>query len=82
MIKIYLVYITHYRRFASLFDILLDSTNIEMIDGENTSEATKVSIDMNRLIFGLGVQSSSYGRIIDLIGVNHWKKRVEISSNE
>ncbi|KAI8884168.1 hypothetical protein K501DRAFT_182893, partial [Backusella circina FSU 941] len=75
--------LTIYRRFAALFDILLDSTNIEMIDGENTSEATKVSIDINRSIFGLGEQSSSYGRRIDLIlGVSHGKKRVEISSNE
>ncbi|KAL4208225.1 hypothetical protein AB4K20DRAFT_1094962 [Rhizopus microsporus] len=52
--------LTIYRRFAALFDILLDSTNIEMIDGDNTNEATKMSIDMNRSIFGLDEQSSSY----------------------
>lgn len=38
---------------------------------------------MNRSIFGLGEQSSSYGRRIDLmLGVSYGKKRVEISSNE
>lgn len=37
---------------------------------------------MNRSIFGLGKQSSLYGRRIDLmLGVSHEKKRVEISSN-
>lgn len=42
-----------------------------------------MSIDMNRSIFGLGEQSSSYGHRIDLmLGVSHGKKRVEISSNE
>lgn len=38
---------------------------------------------MNKSIFGLGEQSNSYGRRIDLIlGVSHGRKRVEISSNE
>jgi hypothetical protein len=37
---------------------------------------------MNRSTFGLGEQSSSYGRRIDLmLGVSHGKKRVETSSN-
>ncbi|KAG2237579.1 hypothetical protein INT48_004481 [Thamnidium elegans] len=47
--------------------------------GEDISEAIKVSIDMNRSLFGLREQSSSYGRRIDLI---LRKKRVKVSSNE
>ncbi|EIE76517.1 hypothetical protein RO3G_01224 [Rhizopus delemar RA 99-880] len=74
---------TVYRRFAALLDILLDSSNIKLIDGESTSEATKASIDLNRSIFGLGEQSHSFGRRIDLmLGIKHKKQRVEISSNE
>ncbi|ORE13632.1 hypothetical protein BCV71DRAFT_64126 [Rhizopus microsporus] len=38
---------------------------------------------MNRSIFGLGEQSSSFGHRIDLmLSISHGKRRIEISSNE
>ncbi|KAG0177838.1 hypothetical protein DFQ28_005487 [Apophysomyces sp. BC1034] len=72
-----------YRRFAALLDILFDSSDIIMVDGEPASKATKVVIDLNKMIFALGDQSPSYGRKIDLIlKHSNGKKRVEVSSNE
>ncbi|KAG0735134.1 hypothetical protein G6F23_011810 [Rhizopus arrhizus] len=75
--------LTLYRRFAALLDILFDSSDIIMIDGESVSKATKAAIDLNKTIFTLGEQSPSYGRKIDLIlKHSNGKKRVEVSSNE
>lgn len=51
--------------------------------GESTSDATKVSLEINKYLFGLGDQVSTYGRKIDLLfGLDHSKKRIEVSSNE
>ncbi|KAG0174483.1 hypothetical protein DFQ30_004327 [Apophysomyces sp. BC1015] len=75
--------LTFCRRFAALLDILLDASDIIMVDGEYTSEATKVAIDFNKTIFDLGDQSATFGRKINLIfKYGRGKQRVEISSNE
>ncbi|CDH60923.1 hypothetical protein RO3G_01221 [Lichtheimia corymbifera JMRC:FSU:9682] len=72
--------LAYYRRFAMLLDVLYRDTDINMIDGENISEATRDSIEHNQDTFGFEAVHST-GRRIDLM-IRLADSNTELSANE
>ncbi|KAI7904361.1 uncharacterized protein BX663DRAFT_340006 [Cokeromyces recurvatus] len=71
---------TCYRKLAKILDELLEGTNLDMLDGEITCEATKIIAKEQAKIFSNTIRlSRSFGRRIDLILS---AKEIELSANE
>ncbi|KAI8080998.1 hypothetical protein BDF21DRAFT_339024, partial [Thamnidium elegans] len=75
--------ITHYRRFASLLDIIFKKTGIKLNVGETGSISTKLERGTNKAIFHAMDISPTYSRKIDLLlKCKGSKTTIEMSSNE
>ncbi|RCH84089.1 hypothetical protein CU098_003524 [Rhizopus stolonifer] len=76
--------ITHYRRFASLLDIIFKKkTGIKLNDGETGSISTKLERETNKAIFHATNISPTYSRKIDLLlKCKDAKTTIEMPSNE
>ncbi|KAI7894668.1 uncharacterized protein EV154DRAFT_69116 [Mucor mucedo] len=74
---------THYRRVASLLDVVFKKTGIRLHDGETGSKSTKLERETNKAIFHTKDTSPTYPRKIDLLlKCNDAKTDIEMSSNE
>ncbi|KAI9486504.1 MAG: hypothetical protein EXX96DRAFT_549303 [Benjaminiella poitrasii] len=72
--------LTTYRKFAKIFDEILDDTMLDMLDGESTCKASKSIAKTHEKIYGSNIPlNNGFGRRIDLILAT---KNLELSTSE
>ncbi|PHZ16912.1 uncharacterized protein RHIMIDRAFT_252411 [Rhizopus microsporus ATCC 52813] len=74
--------LTFYRRFATILEFVFDYTDVALVDGDNSCEATKNVAHLNKAIFIPMQTAPVYGKKIDLMLRYDGNMKIELSSNE
>lgn len=74
--------LTLYRRFAAILELVFDCTDVVLVDGEHSCEATKNVAQLNKAIFNPMQNAPAYGKKIDLMLSYDGNTKIELSSNE
>ncbi|ORE10882.1 hypothetical protein BCV72DRAFT_220652 [Rhizopus microsporus var. microsporus] len=74
--------LTFYRRFATILEFVFDYTDVALVDGDNSCEATKNVAHLSKAIFIPMQTAPVYGKKIDLMLRYDGNMKIELTSNE